>query len=85
MANPGLPAIKNKIDDVVNDVATDLTTKTDTLRKAKKYLLGKIAGVEALLAANPPSATNVPTTYQLCDMRGKVFALFEDGVVKPLP
>ena len=85
MANPGLPAIKNKIDDVVNDVATDLTTKLDSLRKAKRYLLTKISAVEALLRANPPSSTNIPAVYQLADLEGKVFAIFEDGVVKPLP
>lgn len=85
MANPGLPAIKTKINDVVIDPATDLTTKLDSLRKAKKFLNNKIEEVEALLKANPPSDTNVPATYKLCDLEGKPFALFEDGVVKPLP
>jgi len=83
MANPGLNQAKNRIDDIASDPATDSVVKLDSLTKLRRYLNQKIDDIQKLIAANPPSATNVPAQYDLC-VNGKVFAKFEDGVIKPI-
>jgi hypothetical protein len=83
MAITGVAQAKNKIDDIVNDAVMDNFEKEVALKRVKKHLNESIDAVQALILANPPSATNVPKVYELCK-DGKVFALSEDGVIKAL-
>jgi ABC-type xylose transport system substrate-binding protein len=84
MAITGVAPAKNKIDDIVADVTMDNWEKQQALDRVRKYLNGKLKDVEALIAATPASAVNVPKSYVLCDKDGKAFAKFEDGVIKAL-
>lgn len=84
MAITGVAPAKNKIDDIVADVAMDNWEKQQALEKVKKHLFQKIKDIEALILANPASSLNVPKSYVLCDKDGKAFAKFEDGLIKPL-
>jgi hypothetical protein len=83
MAITGVAQAKNRIDEIVNDVVMDNFEKQEALRRIKKYLNTNLDALLALILANPPSATNVPKVYELCK-DGKVFAVSEDGVIKPL-